>query len=213
MNWLAAYRQDIDRYTRYSGTGRLNQLLTQQGLWALFQYRMASALFRSRRTNAVKRPLLIMMCVWQKCIEIVAGISLPYTAVIGPGLYIGHFGNVILNGATVIGSSCNLSQGVTIGVSGRGDRRGVPQIGDRVYIGANATVAGRITVGNDVVVAANSLVTSDVPNHCTVVGVPAVIVNSHGSDSYLNPAETVPRRSDLSPQRAADAPVADEARK
>lgn len=186
MSWLRDFRQDVARYAEYGGRP-LVQLLTQQGLWALFQYRAASAVHRSALPRSVKRPLLVLAVVWQKGIEILTGISLPYSATLGPGLYIGHFGPVIVNGTAVLGEHCNLSQGVTIGVSGRGERRGVPVIGSRVYIGANATVAGRIRVGDDAMIGANSLVTADVPPHTTVVGVPAQVVSEAGSADYLSP--------------------------
>jgi|SRR5579859_4270064 len=185
--WMAAYRRDIARYTAYSGGGRLVQLLTQQGLWALFQYRLAAALYQSACPGLLKRPLLVAAVVWQKGIEILTGISLPYTARIGAGLYIGHFGNIIVNGGAVIGEHCNLSQGVTIGVSGRGRQRGVPIVGQRVYIGANAVVAGKIRVADDVVIAANSLVNTDVPAQSVVMGVPAQVVSRQGSAAYINP--------------------------
>ncbi len=152
----------------------------------MLQYRIARDIYQSTLPYLIKRPILILIVIWQKILEIVTGISVPYTASIGPGLYIGHFGNVIVNGNSVIGANCNISQGVTIGVSGRGPLRGVPTIGDRVYMGA--AVAGKISVGNDVVIAANSLVTHDIPSKCTVVGVPAVIVNSKGSDAYISGA-------------------------
>ena len=183
--WLSDYRRDIGRYKAYRNRRALTQLLTQQGLWALLQYRIASAVYRSSLPKFVRRPLLIFASAWQKLIEIVTGTSLPYTASIGPGFYVGHFGNIIVNGAAVIGSNCNISQGVTIGVSGRGERRGVPTIGDRVYIGANAVVAGKIFVGDDAVIGANSLVNSDLPASSTAVGVPAVIVDRCGSADYL----------------------------
>lgn len=189
MRWLHDYRLDLARYVEYGGRP-LVQMLTQQGLWALLQYRVASSVYRSHLPAWVRRPLLVLAVVWQKGIEILTGISLPYSAAIGPGLYIGHFGPVIVNGDAVIGERCNLSQGVTIGVSGRGERRGVPVIGDRVYLGAHATVAGRIRVGNDAVVGANSLVTSDVPPHATVLGVPARVVSEAGSADYLSPGGT-----------------------
>jgi len=183
--WLSGYRRDIGRYKAYRNRGALTQLLTQQGLWALLQYRTASAIYRSSLPAVLRRPLLLLASAWQKLVEVLTGISLPYTASIGPGFYVGHFGNIIVNGEAVIGSNCNISQGVTIGVSGRGERRGVPTIGDRVYIGANAVVAGKITVGDDVVIGANSLVISDVPASSTALGVPAVIVDGNCSADYL----------------------------
>jgi serine O-acetyltransferase len=186
--WWLLYRQDITRYREYRGNrSALSVMLTEQGLWALFQYRIASAVYRSRLPSFIKKMLLVLAVITQKWIEIVAGITLPYQASIGPGLYIGHFGNIVLSTDVVIGHTCNLSQGVTIGVSGRGEQRGVPHIGNRVYMAANAVVVGKITVGDEAVIAANSLVTRDVAAHTTVMGVPACMVNTHGSEAYLNP--------------------------
>ena len=123
--------------------------------------------------------------VWQKWIEIVTGISLPYTAKIGSEFYIGHFGNIIINAAAEIGDNCNVSQGVTIGVSGRGDQRGIPIIGNNVYIGANSVVAGKITIGNNVVIGANSFVNRNIDSNSTVLGVPAKKVSDNSSVDYI----------------------------
>lgn len=54
-------------------------------------------------------------------------------------------------------------------------RKGVPTIGERVCICVNATVIGNITVGNDVLIAANAIVDFDVPDHSVVTGNPATI--------------------------------------
>jgi serine O-acetyltransferase len=134
----------------------------------------------------VKTPLLTLMIVVQKFIEILTGITLPYQTIIGPGLYIGHFGNIFLSPHAVIGHTCNLSQGVTIGISGRGQKRGVPIVGNRVYFATHAVVVGKISIGDDAVIAANSLVTTDVAAHTTVMGVPAQTINTHSSEAYLD---------------------------
>lgn len=187
-SWWSLYRQDIARYQLHRGKKAvLSILLTEQGLWALFQYRIASALYRSHLPARLKMLLLVPAVISQKWIEIIAGITIPYQASIGPGLYIGHFGNIVLGTELIMGHTCNISQGVTIGVSGRGEKSGVPHIGNRVYIAANAVVVGKITVGDDSVIAANSLVTRDVSAHTTVMGVPASQINTHGSEAYLNP--------------------------
>jgi serine O-acetyltransferase len=123
------------------------------------------------------------MC--QKWIELVAGIHLPYSASIGVSCYIGHFGGIIINSNAVIGDNCNISQGVTIGVSGRDEKRGVPVIGNHVYMGAHAVIVGKITVGDNCVIAANSLVVKSVDANTTVMGVPAIVVNNHTSKDYI----------------------------
>jgi serine O-acetyltransferase len=187
LSWWTDYRSDVTRYQALNGGSALKQVLTEQGLWALLQYRLAAAVYRSRLPWLLKKPLRLLLTLWHKLVEITTGISLPCTAVIGPGLHLPHCGPRVINAGSVLGPDCCVSQGVTIGVSGRGDRRGVPRLGARVYLGANAVVAGKIVVGDDVVVGANSLVNRDVPPHCTVVGVPAVVISQRGSEDYIVP--------------------------
>ena len=90
-----------------------------------------------------------------------------------------------MNSDTIIGTNCNISQGVTIGVSGQGEKRGVPIIGNNVYIGANSVVCGRIAIGNNVLISACSLVNRDVPDNSIVIGVPAQIVSDKSSKGYI----------------------------
>ncbi|MCF4102135.1 serine O-acetyltransferase [Gillisia sp. M10.2A] len=182
---LKAFRTDLIKYKRYSGKSAMRLLLTQQGLWAILVYRINNSIFNTKLPNLFKNILLFFGLVSQKWIEILTGISLPYSATIGSQFYIGHFGGIIINSKAVIGKNCNISQGVTIGVSGRGLKRGIPVIGNNVYIGANAVIAGEIQIGDNVVVAANSLVVNSVPDNCTVVGVPAAVVSQNNSEAYL----------------------------
>lgn len=93
----------------------------------------------------------------------------------GPGLYIGHPYCIVVNPDSVIGSHVNLSKNVTIGQDNRGSRKGVPVIGNRVWIGVNATVVGKITIGDDVLIAPNTFVNVDVPSHSVVYGNPCII--------------------------------------
>lgn len=50
------------------------------------------------------------------------------------------------------------------------------KIGKRCWIGANAIILPGVTIGDNCVVAAGSVVTKDVPSNCTVAGVPARII-------------------------------------
>jgi serine O-acetyltransferase len=185
MSWLADYRCDVRKYTLLNGGSAWKQMLLEQGLWALLQYRIEAAVYRSSLPRIIKAPVRMPLIAWHKAVEMTTGISLPCTAQIGPGLHLPHCGNRTVNAAAVIGSDCCLSQGVTIGVSGGGSTRGVPVIGDRVYLGVNAVVVGKISVGADVCIGANSLVNRDIPPHCTALGVPAVPINELGSEDYI----------------------------
>lgn len=176
---------DIEKYKRYSGKSSLVLILTQQGLWAILVYRVNNSIFKSHMPVYLKKILLFFGVFFQKGIEILTGISLPYTAKIGKAFYIGHFGGIFINASAVIGNNCNLSQGVTIGVSGSGMKRGVPVIGNNVYIGVNAVIAGNLTIGDNVVIGANSLVISSIESNITVVGVPAKKWSNSSSKNYL----------------------------
>ena len=193
--WHAEFREDLGRYRAHHGGSRIKPFLMEQGLWALLQYRLASAVHRSALPAPVKLPLLALAVVTQKLTELLTGAGIPYSAQLYPGQYIGHFGPLLINGDAVIGAGCNFSQGVTIGVSGRGDRRGCPVIEPRVYLGANAVVVGRITVGAGSVVGANSTVIRDVAAGTTVLGVPATVLARQGTGGMGLHQNPVPIRS------------------
>lgn len=72
-----------------------------------------------------------------------------------------------------MGKNCWVNQGVNIGYTNRTD---CPTIGDNVRISAGAAVLGNVHIGNNVIVAANAVVTKDVPDNCVVGGVPAKII-------------------------------------
>jgi serine O-acetyltransferase len=125
------------------------------------------------------------------------GMEIPSSTSVGEGLFIGHFGTIIVNGESIIGRNCNLSHGVTIGQLNRGERAGCPTIGDNVFIGPGARILGRIVIGDDVAIGANSVVVDDVPDGAVVAGIPAKVVSMAGSEGYVNnrAEDTPPRRS------------------
>jgi serine O-acetyltransferase len=184
MSIFFLIKSDYKKYKSYGGSFFGIVFLTQ-GFWAAFQYRVASGISKKISVPLFRVPLMGLLILWQKCIEILTGISIPASARIGESFYIGHFGGIIIHPDAVIGSNCNISQGVTIGISGTNDNRGVPVISDNVYFGANAVVVGKITIGNNVLIGANSLVKSSLPDHAVALGVPAEIISYGGSNSYL----------------------------
>jgi serine O-acetyltransferase len=117
------------------------------------------------------------------------GISISYKTKIGKGLYIGHFGNIVISSQTVIGNNCNISHGVTIGVANRGPYKGIPIIGNNVYIGPGAKIFGNIKIGNNVAIGANCVVNKNIPDNAVVAGVPGVIISYKGSVDYVTNTE------------------------
>ncbi len=97
------------------------------------------------------------------------GIEIPRSTTIGEGFYIGHFGGITISGEAKIGKNVNISQQVTIGVSGQGENRGVPTIGNDVYIAPGARIFGKIRIGNNVKIGANAVVYQDILDNAIVV--------------------------------------------
>ena len=115
------------------------------------------------------------------------GIEIPTCTQIGKGLYLGHAYNITVNGDVVIGENCHLHKGVTIGLEPRGKRKGVPTIGNQVSICVNATVVGKITIGDDVIIAPGAFVNCDVPSHSVVIGNPCQIHHKDkATEGYIN---------------------------
>lgn len=132
------------------------------------------------------RPLFYIFYRWWRIIKYKYGFDISYRTQIGPGLYIGHFGQIVIHGDTKIGSNCNLSQGITIGILNRGKYQGIPEIGNRVFIGPNAVVLGGISIGDDVLIGANSLVSEPIPSNSTVIVSGSQIIENKGSDGYIH---------------------------
>lgn len=146
--------------------------LSEQSLWAVWLYRFGQ---RVNHLTGIKFKLLVKL-YWLlfRFVETLTGVSIPKDAKIGPGLRIWHFGNIFINTDVVIGHTCTLRQGVTIG--NRHENGPSPVIGDNVEFGAYAQVLGGIKVGNNVKIAAMSVVLDDVPDNATVAGIPAKII-------------------------------------
>ena len=114
------------------------------------------------------------------------GLEISPNAQIGKGLYLGHPYNITIGGDVILGNNINIHKGCTIGRTNRGNM-GSPVICDCVFVGINATVVGNIHIGNDVMIAPNSYVNIDVPDHSVVIGNPAVIYpKENATENYVN---------------------------
>ena len=143
------------------------EILLYPGAWALMFHRAAHWLFAAeiyfvaRFVNHFSRML--------------TGIDIHPGAVIGRNFFIDH-GFVVIGETAEIGDNVTIYQCVTLG--GTNPAAGVigkrhPTISDNVIIGSGAQVLGPVTVGARARIGANSVVTKDVPEGATMVGIPA----------------------------------------
>jgi serine O-acetyltransferase len=119
------------------------------------------------RVPVVRHVLLIPALIWQRLNQMFLGIFISPDADIGPGLVI-HTPYAIFIPPVKIGANCTVGTGTLI-------NSGCRSIGDNVYFGAGCKIVGPVKIGNNVVVVANSVVLTDVPDNTTIMGVPARI--------------------------------------
>ncbi|MBQ9820963.1 MAG: serine acetyltransferase [Muribaculaceae bacterium] len=141
---------------------------------------------RNVRLRKKRNPLFLYLFLLDRyysfeyrLLSILCGFSIPLN-VFGKGLSIAHRGTIVVNSGARIGSNCRIHVGVNIGtVPGCSDV--APIIGDDVYIGPGAKLYGKITIGNGVMIGANSVVThSFVDDNIIIAGVPARKINDIG---------------------------------
>jgi serine O-acetyltransferase len=113
------------------------------------------------------------------------GISIDVEAKIGKGCYIGHYGGIFI-GPVEIGENCNIAQNVTIGLGGRGEERGIPKIGNQVWIGVMSVISAKITIGDHTTISAGTILSKSIPDHVTVAGNPGrVILRDTNNDDII----------------------------
>ncbi len=104
------------------------------------------------------------------------GIEIHPGATIGKRFFIDHGMGVVIGETTIIGDDVLIYQGVTLGGTGKDIGKRHPTLGNFVTVGAGAKVLGAITIGDFSSIGAGSVVIDNVPEHCTVVGIPGRIV-------------------------------------
>ena len=107
----------------------------------------------------------------------------PSSASIGKDFTLGYWGlGTVIHSNVKIGDRCLIAQNVTIGRN-FGDK-GVPVIGNDVYVGAGSVVFGEISIGDNVIIGSNSVVNKSVPANCTVVGNPFRIIKESRLETW-----------------------------
>jgi serine O-acetyltransferase len=181
--WWKLLYQDYRRY-RVAGHSALGTVFLAQGFWANCVHRAFHALITSLPRGPLRSVAKTAGAFVQKAVEIATGICIPNKTEVGGGLYFPRFGAIILSHGS-IGENCTIEQNVTLGIAGRGEERGHPTIGNRVFIGAGAMIVGKITVGDDAYIFPGSVVTRSVPPRAVVMGYPAKIVSYDGSFDWI----------------------------
>lgn len=109
-------------------------------------------------------------------------LEISHGAEIGKGFCLLDPFTVTINSNSVLGTDVRLGKNVTIGKQNRGKYAGSPVIGNRVIVGDNAVIVGKIRIGDDVQIAANSYVNRDIPSNSKAAGNPAAVFPEKNPD-------------------------------
>src|SRR5438067_10124936 len=169
-------RRDVraarDRDPAARDVGQVEILATWPGIHALLAHRVAHALAGA---GIPLLPRSISMFT-----RAITGIEIHPAARIGEGLFIDHGAGVVIGETADIGDDVTLYQGVTLEGTGFATGKRHPTVQDNVTIGSGAKLLGPITIGHGAKIGANSLVITDVPHNCPVVGKPGHPVRVDG---------------------------------
>jgi len=187
---ITLFKEDIKRHFTQAEVDKgitswqmFTKVLKSETLWMTLMYRYGSWLNKRFNVPVIKTFLKVPLWLLGKPFDILFG-YIHLDADIGKGLYIGHCGGIIV-GPVKMGEYCNISQQVVIGIGGKGEFRGIPEIGDRVYIGPGAKIFGKIKIGHNVAIGANAVVSKSIPDNAVVVGNPGRIVSYEGTNGLI----------------------------
>jgi serine O-acetyltransferase len=161
-----------DRDPAARGVGQAEILATWPGIHAILAHRVAHALYTA---GVPFVPRVISMLS-----RAITGIEIHPAARIGEALFIDHGAGVVIGETAEIGDNVTLYQGVTLGGTGFATGKRHPTVQDNVTIGSGAKLLGPIVIGHGAKIGANSVVITDVPPNCTVVGNPGHPVRVDG---------------------------------
>lgn len=177
--FVSLVRSDVDLKQRWflkndSWLNRNVRVFLEPGTVAVIVYRFGHYA-RQVPIPIVKQAMLLGYVSAKSLVVLGLGIYIPSKLKVGRGFAIHNFSGIFLP-RTTVGDNFIVFNDVTVGhLRGQGGKP--PKIGSNVFLGAGAKILGNITLGDNVVVGANSVVVNDVPDNCTVIGVPARIVS------------------------------------
>jgi serine O-acetyltransferase len=158
------------------------EILLYPGVLSVGMHRIAHWLFRGE--------LYFLARFINHLARFLTGNDIHPGATIGRHFFIDH-GFVVIGETAVIGDNVTVYQHVTLG--GTNPAAGVagnrhPTIGNNAIIGSGAQVLGPITVGDRARIGANAVVTRDVPEGATMIGIPArstLVAAERSSGNFL----------------------------
>lgn len=190
-HYKGAFKIDREKFYRiHLGTGesrrlaRLKLWVVHFGLHCVAVYRFGQwARDLKRRWPISGRPVFWAHRIMNYLMRLIHHVDID-DADIQPGFYIGHVGTIFV-GPSRVGRNFSLHHNVTVGIGHARTAEGVPTIGDNVWIGAGAIVAGAISIGHNATIANGCMLTRNVPDGCLAGGNPGRVLLQNYDNAEL----------------------------
>lgn len=186
LSLLALLREDLRTHESPFTHGFVTLAVHRFGNW------------RMRLPKLLRAPCTLLHDFLFLCVLWSARIEMPYTVKVGRRVRIWHNGGCVL-GALSIGDDVQIRHNVTLGLAHHGaSLNSLPIIQERVLIGVGACILGPITIGHDSIIAANAVVTHDVPPYSLVGGIPGRVLRTleaRERDTQVNVRASIERRA------------------
>lgn len=147
---------------------RLEVILVYPGLHALWMHRVAHGLWKTDNWRSAR--------LLAHANRFLTGIEIHPGATIGRRVMIDHGMGIVIGETASVGDGCLLYKGVVLGGTSLERTVRHPQLGKNVVVGSNACILGAIHIGDGARIGSGSVVIRAVPDHATVVGVPARVI-------------------------------------
>lgn len=152
----------------------INGIKNLKGFFILFLYRIAHT---HLTVPIYLKPFTAVFIIFYRFLtEWILSVEIPWRVRIGSHAALYHGFGLVLNNQVKIGDYVKLRQGATIGNKIVDGLSCVPEIGNNVDIGPNCVIFGGISVGDNAIIGAGSIVNKDVPENSVIAGNPAQII-------------------------------------
>ncbi len=175
----SVYRNDPALHGKFFG---FLEIIMYPGVWAIILHRIAHLLF------TLKIPFIPRLI--SHVSRFLTGIEIHPGAKIGRGFFIDHGHSVVIGETAEIGENVLIYQQVTLGGTGLSAGKRHPTLGNNIFVGAGAKILGPISIGDNSMIGAGSIIVKDVPDSSVVVGNPGHVIKRFGKrvQEAVNPA-------------------------
>ncbi len=183
LGWRERLREDIQTiYAKDPAARSLFEVLTcYPGLHANWFHRFAHRLWRARR--------FLLARLVSHLSRFITGIEIHPGAQIGRRFFIDHGSGVVIGETAKVGDDVLMYQGAILGGTSSEHAKRHPTVGNNVVIGANSVILGPIAIGDGAKVGSGSVVVQPVPAGATIIGVPGRITRINGRRLGTRPTD------------------------